>query len=443
MLAAAAVLLLALAAPALVRAQGADGVCRPGLVVGSGESCTYPGTIDEFSVDSAGRGRFLVFTSEGRIEISATTINGVVYHFAASQQGDGAWLVETVGDPAAPTSAAATATPPAPAGSLDTAEGPAVEGRIVARRLGSGAVEFGFQPQGAARILPDRRVFPASARVDRWLVSSDVVSGGDVLGRITARLLASGRIEFGFNPLEGQRILPRGRFFPTTAAVDRWLRSTIIEVRSPRVQQASQESAPGPDLVVDTPTVSENAPTAGERISLRTTVRNRGSERSDSTTLRYYLSPDASISTGDTALDSDYVSRLGASWTGPEWAYVTAPSTPGTYYYGACVDAVSNEADTTNNCSDAVAVAVGAAPTPDLVVETLTVSESTPAAGDRFTLRATVRNQGTGRSDSTTLRYYQSADPSITTADTELDSDYVSRLSASRSGPEWAYVTAP
>ena len=30
---------------------------------------------------------------------------------------------------------------------------------------------------------------------------------------------------------------------------------------------------------------------------------------------------------------------------------LTAPSSPGTYYYGACVDAVPNESDTTNNCS--------------------------------------------------------------------------------------------
>ena len=29
---------------------------------------------------------------------------------------------------------------------------------------------------------------------------------------------------------------------------------------------------------------------------------------------------------------------------------VRSPLTPGTYYYGACVDAVPDESDTTNNC---------------------------------------------------------------------------------------------
>ena len=123
-------------------------------------------------------------------------------------------------------------------------------------------------------------------------------------------------------------------------------------------------AAPAPDLVVETPTVSERAPAEGARFTLRATVRNQGSGRSDSTTLRYYRSDDASISRADTELDSDYVSRLGASARGPENTSVTAPSAAGTYYYGACVDAVSGELDATNNCSTAVPVTVGAAPDP-------------------------------------------------------------------------------
>ena len=35
---------------------------------------------------------------------------------------------------------------------------------------------------------------------------------------------------------------------------------------------------------------------------------------------------------------------------------LTAPSTAGTYYYGACVDAVADESNTTNNCSLSVQV---------------------------------------------------------------------------------------
>ena len=202
-------------------------------------------------------------------------------------------------------------------------------------------------------------------------------------------------------------------------------------------------AAPTPDLVVGSPTVDTSAPVAGERFTLSATVRNSGDGRSASTTLRYYQSDNATITTADTEVDTDSVFRLDAQESGAESTRVTAPSTPGTYYYGACVDSVSDESDTTNNCSGSVTVTVGAAPTPDLVVGSPTVDTSAPVAGERFTLSATVRNSGDGRSASTTLRYYQSDNATITTADTEVDTDSVFRLDAQESGAESTRVTAP
>ena len=55
---------------------------------------------------------------------------------------------------------------------------------------------------------------------------------------------------------------------------------------------------------------------------------------------------------------------------------------------------------------------------PDLVVQTSSVSDSNPNAGESFTLSATVRNQGNSLSASTTLRYYRSTDATISTGDT-------------------------
>ncbi len=104
-------------------------------------------------------------------------------------------------------------------------------GRIVARRLADGRTEFGWQPEGSdERVLPSSRYFPTSARVDRWLNSSPVEVNGLEVGRINARLRADGRIEFAFTPTGGERILPPGRYFPTSAAIDVWLRSTEIDV---------------------------------------------------------------------------------------------------------------------------------------------------------------------------------------------------------------------
>ena len=54
---------------------------------------------------------------------------------------------------------------------------------------------------------------------------------------------------------------------------------------------------------------------------------------------------------------------------------LTAPSTPGTYYYGACVDAVSNESDTTNNCSPGIAFVVPAETSTDATLSALTLND--------------------------------------------------------------------
>ena len=49
---------------------------------------------------------------------------------------------------------------------------------------------------------------------------------------------------------------------------------------------------------------------------------------------------------------------MSASGTSAQSILLTAPSTAGKYYYGACVDAVPGESDTTDNCSTAVQVDV-------------------------------------------------------------------------------------
>ena len=124
------------------------------------------------------------------------------------------------------------------------------------------------------------------------------------------------------------------------------------------------------DLVVVSPSVSNRSPAAGASFTLGATVRNQGDGVSAATTLRYYRSSDATISTSDTEVGTAAVSGLPAS--GGNGGSIdlalsinlTAPSNPGTYYYGACVDAVSGESDTRNNCSSAVSVTVASQPPP-------------------------------------------------------------------------------
>ena len=209
------------------------------------------------------------------------------------------------------------------------------------------------------------------------------------------------------------------------------------------VATATTGAAPAPDLIVDRPTVNESAPDAGASFTLSAAVRNQGGSSSSFTTLRYYQSGDSTITASDAEVGTDYVYRLDAGESEDESISLTAPSTPSTYYYGACVDSVSSESDTRNNCSSAVTVTVGAAPAPDLVVDRPTVSESTPDARAPFTLNAAVRNQGNSSSASTTLRYYRSSDSTITTGDMEVGTDSVFGLDASENEDELIFLTAP
>ena len=206
---------------------------------------------------------------------------------------------------------------------------------------------------------------------------------------------------------------------------------------------ATTDAATAPDLTVDTPTVDDSSPTEGESFTLSATVRNVGDGSSASTTLRYYRSSDSTITSSDTSVGTDSVSGLSAGGSGDESIDLTAPSMAGTYYYGACVDFVSGESDTANNCSSGVAVTVSAATAPDLTVDTPTVSDSSLETGDSFTLSATVRNGGDASSASTTLRYYRSTDSTITSSDTSVGTDSVSGLSAGGSGDESIDLTAP
>ena len=137
---------------------------------------------------------------------------------------------------------------------------------------------------------------------------------------------------------------------------------------------------PRPDLVVPGPNVSETSVETGETFWFIATVTNDGDAQSQSaaTTVRYLRSTDATITESDTEEGTDEVRALLLNQGYAATIRLTAPSTAGTYYYGACVDAVAGESDTTNNCSASVQVDVSEPqvepPVVEPPVETLTCS---------------------------------------------------------------------
>ena len=202
-----------------------------------------------------------------------------------------------------------------------------------------------------------------------------------------------------------------------------------------------------PDLEVGTPTVDDASPEPGGSFTLLATVTNAGDGAASATTLRYHRSADATITTTDAQVGTDAVDALAASGTSAESVRLTAPSNAGTYYYGACVDAVEGESDMTDNCSSPVGLDVvepaAADPAADLEVGTPTVDDASPEPGGSFTLSATVTNAGDGSASATTLRYHRSADGTITTTDAQVGTDAVDELDASGSSAESIALTAP
>ena len=200
------------------------------------------------------------------------------------------------------------------------------------------------------------------------------------------------------------------------------------------------------DLVVDTPTVDKSTLSPSESFTLTAIVRNQGIGNSGAATLTYYRSTDATITTSDTPVGT--AAAIGAlsgyntaNNTSTQSVALTAPSEPGTYYYGACVSASHHEFDTTNNCSTAVTITVSAPP--DLVADLFQLRGATTLApGEVFTLDATVRNDGVGPSTTTTLRCYESTDRRFS-SENEVSRVSVSALASNISRAESFRLVAP
>ena len=195
-----------------------------------------------------------------------------------------------------------------------------------------------------------------------------------------------------------------------------------------------------PDLEVPRLTVNDITLNTGRSFNLSAAVVNSGGNHAAATTLRYYRSADAIIDRAgieaggtDVEVGTDPVReiRYGVTFTdedktSQEDIQLTTPRVEGVYHYYACVDAVPDEANTGNNCSEVVRVLVGN--NPDLAAEGPSVrtrpgvggvsnysgpgEDTIVGSGQTFTFSVGVVNRGDGDSPDTTLRAYFSPNES-------------------------------
>ncbi len=183
-----------------------------------------------------------------------------------------------------------------------------------------------------------------------------------------------------------------------------------------------------PDLIPLPYSISTTIMVMDQSFTFDVYVRNLGDTRSDNTLLRYYYSTNDTISTGDTPLPGmiDTVVSLGPGSMTDETGRVSAPPAAGTYWVGACVDVVQDEEVTNNNCSSGTQILV--IDGPDLTAIAPSVDNANLMFGQDFTITATARNIGTQTSAATTMQFYRSDNPTITTGDFLMSARTVSPL---------------
>ncbi len=212
---------------------------------------------------------------------------------------------------------------------------------------------------------------------------------------------------------------------------------TLTSTATDAVAAAPVHAKSAPDLEVGTPSVYPASPFAGSQFTLSVTVTNAGDGASEATRLRGYRSTDSTITTSDTEEGSQTVSALAAAGSSSFDHGLTAPSEAGTYYYGVCVDSVTDESDTTNNCSSSVAVTVSE-PAPDLVVTGIDATDNIVTGGS-FRVGVTVTNMGDAQSAATTLRWKKEVDGTTT----EIGTSALSALTRLQGGFKTIRLTAP
>ena len=308
-------------------------VCQVGDVLSPGESCTDPGTGDEFSVLANGFGRYLFMTAGTGISLTGT-INGKQRNFVADKRADGKWEIKSVtggDDPPVQTDPKLLVvdpdSPPIYWTDYDT-------GKIQHVNLDGSNVQdlttHGLRfPTGIALDVAGGKMY--------WTdMDFDPTTDSFINGKIQRANLDGSNVE-----------------------------DLVPGLRSPRgiaLGIPSQTIPSSPDLVVEDVRADPATVAVGEKFKLYVTLKNQGRGESTATRVRYYRSTDEIISTEDTQLASAHRNPLAANTTIHRYLLVTAPTTPGTYYYGVCVDSVTDESNTDNNCSSAVSVTVTAPP---------------------------------------------------------------------------------
>ena len=202
-----------------------------------------------------------------------------------------------------------------------------------------------------------------------------------------------------------------------------------------------------PDLVISAQSFTPASGAGGTTLSINATVKNIGESACGApSTIKYYLSNNATWEATDLYLGSDGVGDLAPDATSPETINWTIPANLalGTYYVIVCVD-VNNTVDESDesNCFPSP-VTVEIVGKPDLVASAPTFTPTSGVGGTVLNISTTVKNLGTASAGaSSTIKYYFSSNSTWESTDTYIGMDGVGDLAPDATSPETINWTVP
>ena len=149
-----------------------------------------------------------------------------------------------------------------------------------------------------------------------------------------------------------------------------------------------------PDFIIETITWEPESTSMGDTVTFTVTIKNQGSGKSDYSYVAYYID--------DNYLASDYVNPIDVGASANETFTWTAEA--GSHNIKAVADS-ENEVAESNETNNEKTVTFSTT-APDLIIETITGSPTSPPIGETVTFTVTIKNQGSGNASPSRVHFY-------------------------------------
>lgn len=182
----------------------------------------------------------------------------------------------------------------------------------------------------------------------------------------------------------------------------------------------------------------------GGPIAIDAEVNNDGSAASSAFAVDFFLSTDATITTGDTLLGTANRPALGAGNSDSFGVNLNLPQgiAAGNYFVGAIIDIDdANNGNNTNLEDEAIQVQGAAAA--DLALQSVNAPAGPFEQGEVISIQSTTTNVGTLMSDPYTITFYASDNNVISESDTPIGSESRPALGAGASNNDPVLATIP